>query len=178
MPDDRPREEAGRKASPRFAVVRGESEPLEAGGQGHGTRYALLDLDPLRRLARSGPGDREVIDPGQKPRSCEGEIELIVCEAVGPVEERAAGARGPSLPRVRVARKPGAVRRSAAEGGRSRVAKLEGGMRASGSERRAEKYGHNHGEHLGAAHRPTTVSATLPLRAGSVPSGIVSARAT
>gem|GEM_PF-2522262 len=169
------RERAQRPSSPRGAFVRQEVQPLDPQSQGHRTRRALAYLQTRGGLARAGTCGHDVVHPAREAGAPQRGVQLGVGEAVGIVEGGAAQARAPALIFLSLEGEPGSVRRGAPERQGTPVAQLEGGARRRGEERAQEK---KRRERSRRPHRSTTVSARAPWRAGSVPSGIVSARAT
>jgi hypothetical protein len=161
-------------ASPPLALVRGEIQPLDPQSEPDGTRRALADQEARRGLARPGARGRDVVRRAGEAGAAERRVQLGMGQPVRVVEGRPAHSRAPSA-HVFLEGEPGPVRGGAAERRGGRVAQLEGGARGRGEKNAQERQRRDHARR---PHRSTTVSARFPLRAGSEPSGIVSARAT
>ncbi len=176
MPQIRAAPAAQSPSSPAASVVHGEAKPLAGYRQRDRPGRALRELQPAGRLAGPRARHGDVFQTSLKPMPRKRAVELAVREPVGLEEHSAAPAGGPSRDLVlKGGRKPCSVGRGAAQSRRAGVAQLEGRVAGNRREQAREKCREGH---VRGPHRSTTVSARFPLRAGAVPSGSVSARAT
>ena len=161
--------------SPSLPVEGPELQPLDPDAQGDRPRRALPDLQARSGFASPRAPEGHVAQAGRDARPHPGRVHLVLLEALRLEERGVTRADPPARAAPFLEKEPRPVGGRAAQGAGARVAQLERGAGARRPEEGRERGDRARQE--GRPHRSITVSARLPLLAGSAPSGIVSARA-